>query len=130
VQISVFGPPQIAPGQRVQFLVYAHLPEAFEGVSTLCRALNVGADLLGTGYIDRPVPRETEVGIHMALANAGVAKSLINISWTGQTLPRTFDVFVQWESPTGVTSGIVSIGIGQERVGAIPIHFVVLPRSA
>ena len=129
VMLSVFGPPTIAPGQRVQFLVYAHLPEAFDGVATLCRAVHTGADLLGVGYIDRPVPRGTEVGLHLALANAGVARSLINFPWTGQTQPRTFEVFVPWESPPGLASGVVSAGVADARAAAVPLHFVVLPRS-
>ena len=129
VLLSVFGPPRIAPGQKVQFLVYAHRPEAFVGVSTLCRALHAEADLLGVGYLDRRVPRKSEVGLHLALANAGVAKSLLPFTWTGQTQPRVFDVFVPWESPPGVAAGVLSAGLNDHRIGTVPVHFVVLPRS-
>jgi hypothetical protein len=129
VLLSAFGPPAIAPGQRVRFLVYAHRAEAFDGVATLCRALHAGADLLGAGYIDRPVPRGTEVGLHLALANAGVAKSLLTFTWTGQTQPRTFEVFVPWESPPGLASGVLSAGVGDARVAAVPVQFEVVPRS-
>lgn len=130
VMVSVFGPPSVAPGQRIQLMVYANLPETFTGVATLCRALHAEADLLGVGYIDRPVPHKTKVGVHVAVANAGVAKSLTEFTWTGQTQPRTYELFVPWESPPGLTSGVVSAGIDDERVGTIPFHFVVLPRSS
>ena len=129
VQLSVFGPPEIAPGQRVEFLVYAHLPEAFEGVATLGRALRGDVELLGTGYVDIPVPRDSELGLHLALENAGVAKSLLELEWVGHTRPRNFEVFVPWESPAGLASGVLSAGLKNERVATVTIHFVVTPRG-
>jgi serine/threonine protein kinase len=129
VQLSVFGPPEIAPGQRVEFLVYAHLPEAFEGVATLGRALRGDVELLGTGYVDLPVPRNSELGLHLALENAGVAKSLRELEWIGHTSPRNFEVFVPWESPAGVASGVLSAGLKNERVATVTIHFVITPRG-
>jgi serine/threonine protein kinase len=130
ILLSVFGPPTVTPGQKIQLLVYANLPDAFAGVSTLCRALHPNSDLLGVGYIERPVEHKSSVGLHLAVANAGVAKSLTEFTWAGQTQPRTYDLFVPWECPPGLTSGVVSAGIDNERVGTIPFHFVVLPRSS
>ena len=130
VQLSVFGAPEVAPGHRVNFLVYAHSPEAFSNVVTLCRALRSDSDLLGAGYLDAPVPRGTDVGIHLALTYAGVAKSLVKFTWIGQTQPRTFEVFVPWESPTGLTSGVVTAGIDKTVVATIPLHFIIPTRHA
>jgi serine/threonine protein kinase len=130
VQLSVFGPPKVAPGQKAQVLVYAHRPEAFDGVATLCRALHPWADLLGAGFIDRPVGRGTEVGLHLAVSHAGVAKSKVGFTWSGQTQPRTFELFVPWESPPGLASGVVSADLTGERASAVQFHFVVPPRSS
>ncbi len=129
VQLSIFGPPEIAPGQRVEFLVYAHLPEAFEGVSTLGRALRGDVELLGTGYVDVQLLRNSELGLHLALENAGVAKSLRELEWVGHTSPRNFEVFVPWESPAGLASGVLSAGLNNERVATVALHFVVTPRG-
>ncbi len=128
VQLSVFGAPEVAPGHRVNFLVYAHSPEAFSNVVTLCRALRSDSDLLGAGYLDVPVSRGTDVSIHLALTYAGVAKSLVKFTWIGQTQPRTFEVFVPWESPTGLSSGVVTAGIDKTVVASIPLHFIIPSR--
>ena len=129
VQLTIFGAPEIEPGQRVNFLVYAHAPEAYSNVATLCRALRPDAELLGAGFLDSPVPRGVEIGIHMALAYAGVAKSLVQITWIGQTQPKTFEVFVPWESLPGLASGVVTAGVGKTMIASIPLHFVIPNRQ-
>ncbi len=129
VLLSVFGPPEVAPGQRFQVLVYASLADAFVGVSTLCRAVHAGTDLLGVGYIDRPVPPGTAVGLHLALTSAGVSRSLLEFTWTGQTQPKSFELVVPWESPPGLTAGALSAGIAGQRAGTVPLHLVIRPRS-
>ncbi len=130
VQLSVFGAPEVAVGQRVHFLVYAHAPEAHSNVATLCRAMRPDTELLGGGYLDTPVRRGTDIGLHLALTYAGVAKSLVQITWIGQTQPRTFEVFVPWESPLGLTSGVVTAGVEKSMVASIPLHFVIANRQA
>jgi len=130
VQLSVFGPPEVTPGQRFELIAYAHAPESFKSVTTLCRALNQSAELLGAGYINRPIIRGTAVSLHLGFEGAGVAKSLVTFSWFGQMQPRTFDVFVPWESSSGLTAGTLSAGIDKILSGTIQLHFVVLPRAS
>ena len=125
VQISVFGTPEIARGERVDFLVYAHSPQTHSDVATLCRAMRSHSELLGAGYLEVPVRRGIEVSLHMALAFAGVATSQRNITWIGQTQLQTFEVFVPWESPPGLASGVVTAGIDKTMVASIPLHFVI-----
>ena len=67
--------------------------------------------------------------MHLALTYAGVAKSLVKFTWIGQTQPRTFEVFVPWESPAGLASGVVTAGIDKTMVASIPLHFVIPPRQ-
>lgn len=129
VMLSVFGPPEIAPGQKVKFIAYAHLPEVAENVATLCRAMNKGTELLGAGYTEAAVQRGTHVTLHLTLASAGVAKSTVRFTWVGQPQPKTFDVFVPWESPHGVAAGTLDASLGDEPAAAIPLHFVVLARG-
>jgi hypothetical protein len=128
VQLSIFGLPEVNPGQRTNFMVYAHVPELYGSVTTLCRALLADSELLGSAYVDEPVGHDTELVLHMALANAGVAKSLLNLTWVGQTTPKSFEVFVPWESPSGLASGVLSVGMDNRRVGVVPLHFVVRAR--
>ncbi len=129
VQLSVFGPPEIAPGQRVKFIAYAHLPDVSDNVITLCRAMNKGVELLGAGHADEPVTRGAEVALHLTLASAGVAKSLVQFTWAGQPKPKTFDVFVPWESPPGLAAGTLTAGIADVLTATVAVHFVVLPRG-
>lgn len=129
VQLSVFGPPEIAPGEKVKFIAYAHLPDVSDNVVTLCRAMHKATELIGAGHTSEPVPRGTEVALHLALASAGVAKSLVTFPWTGQPQPKTFDVFVPWESPPGLAAGTLTAGIGEVLTATVPVHFVVLPRG-
>ncbi len=130
VQLSVFGPPEIPTGRRVAFWVYAHSPETFSDVVTLCRALRPNKDLLGAGYLDAFVGRGVDVNLHLALTYAGVANSLEMFTWIGQTIPRSFEVFVPWDSPPGLASGVVTAGIDKTMVGSIPLHFIIPPRKA
>ncbi len=129
VQISLFGAPEIAPGQRVNFIAYAHSPETFSNVVTLCRAMRPDAELIGAGFLDVQVRRGVDVSLHMALTHAGVAKSLVKFTWIGQTQPRTFEAFVPWESPAGLTSGVVTAGIDKTMVASIPLHFMIPNRT-
>ena len=130
VQLSVFGAPEVAAGQRVNFLVYAHSPDAYSNVATLCRAMRPDAELLGAGYLDVPVNRGADVNLHLALSSAGVAKSLVKFTWIGQSQHRTFEVFVPWESPPGLASGVVTAGIDKTMVASIPLHFIIPGRQA
>gem|GEM_PF-969707 len=129
VQLSLFGAPEVAPGQRVNFIVYAHAPDVFSNVVTLCRAMRPDAELIGAGFLDVPVRRGADVSLHMALTHAGVAKSLVKFTWVGQTQPRTFEVFVPWESPAGLTSGVVTAGIEKTMVASVPLHFMIPNRT-
>jgi len=130
VQFSLFGPAQVAPGQTYQFQVYSHPPDSFGSVCTISRAFTADTDLLATGFAARRVPRGSAVGLHLAVANAGVARSLASVKWVGQSKPWKFDVHVPWESPAGVIDGLLSVGLDQVEVARVPFELAVLPRTA
>jgi len=130
VQFSLFGPTYLSPGQTYSFQVCAHMPEAFAGVRTLSRAFQADAELRAAGYGDKRIRRGAVIGLHLAVANAAVAQSIVRFPWVGQSKPRKFDVYVPWESPSGRTPGLLSIGLGTEAIGRIHFDVIVLPRSA
>jgi hypothetical protein len=129
VQVSVFGPPSLTPGQSAKVSVYLHAPEAADSVHTLCRAFHHDAILIGTGYITREVEREENVGVHFSVANAGVTKSMQTLVWRGQPHRLVFDLHVPWESPGGPAPGVVSIGVDNVRIGRIDFRLHLLPRK-
>jgi serine/threonine kinase PknH len=130
VQVSVFGPPSLAPGQPGKVSVYLHTPETSDSVNTLCRAFHHDAVLIGTGFISREVVREEELGVHFSVANAGVSKSLQTFHWRGQPHRIVFDLHVPWESPGGPAPGVVSIGSENVRIGRIEFRLLLTPRKS
>ncbi len=130
VQLSVFGPSEVAPGQRVRLLVYAHVPDAFGGVATLCRALNPDAELLGGGYIQQLVARDTVVQLHLSVGNGVVPKPLVDLTWTGQTLPRSFEVIFPLESPDGWLTGQVAAGCQKQKVAEVAFQVSIRGRPS
>lgn len=130
VQVSVFGPPAVTPGQTVKLTVYLHPPDAAANVRTLSRAFQHDAELIGAGHLAREVPRESEVAVHLSVANAGVAKTQLAFAWHGQPHRLTFDLHVPWESPEGTSPGLVSVGLDNVRVGKVEFRFQVLARRA
>lgn len=128
VQLSVFGPAQISPGESVRVQVFAHLPETFDSVYTLSRAFHNDSILLATGYVDRPVERGANLSLQLKVTNAGVAHSLLTLAWLGQSQPRAFDVHVPWESPAGQSPVTLSVGVSGVAGGELrfPVH--ILPR--
>jgi serine/threonine protein kinase len=130
VQVSVFGPTAIAPGRSVKLAVYLHTAEARSSVRTLSRALLQDAELIGGGYLAREVARDSELAVHLAVANAAVAKALLPCRWRGQPQRIVFDLHVPWESPEGAAPGLVSVGLKNVRIGKIDFHLNVLPGKA
>lgn len=130
VQVSVFGPPTLTPGQAAKVSVYVHQPEASDSVHTLCRAFHHDAVLVGTGYVTREVARDEQVAVHFSVANAGVAKSMQDMVWRGQPMRLVFDLHVPWESPAGPAPGVVSVGIDSVRVGRVEFRLLVTPRKS
>lgn len=130
VQVSVFGPPAVAPGQTVKLTVYLHPPAAAPNVRTLSRVFQHDAELIGTGYLTCEVERAAEVAVHLSVANAGVAKTQLAFEWRGQPHRLGFDLHVPWESPEGPSPGLVSVGLNNVRVGKIEFRLHVLPRRA
>ena len=130
VRVSVFGPAAVAPGRSVKLAVYLHTPDAGASVRTLSRAFQHDAELIGAGYLAREVARESELAVHMSVANAGVAKTLFRCEWRGQPLRIGFDLHVPWESPEGDAPGLVSVGLNNVRIGKIEFRLNVLPRKA
>ena len=129
LQVSVFGPPAVTPGQTIKLSVYLHQPEAAESVRTLARAFQHDAELIGTGGVAREVPRESELAVHLSATNAAAAKSLVQVVWHGQPRPVLYDLHVPWESPAGPAPGLVSVGLENVRVGKAPFTLHILPRK-
>jgi serine/threonine protein kinase len=130
VQVSVFGPGAVAPGQSANLAVYLHRPDAGGSVRTLSRAFQHDAELIGTGYLIQEVARESELAVHVSVANAGVAQTLVTCAWRGQPRHVGFDLHVPWESPEGPSPGLVSVGLNNVRIGKIEFRLNVLPRKA
>jgi hypothetical protein len=119
VQLSVFGPVALVPGQRARLLVYAHLPDAFGGVATLCRALHPDAELLGGGYVQRLVPRDSVVQLHLTVPGGSVPKPLVEFTWVGQTQPRSFELLIPQSCQVGETSARLSAGWHNQKVAEV-----------
>jgi serine/threonine protein kinase len=130
VQVSVFGPGLVAPGQSFKLAVFLHPPAAATSVLTLSRAFQHDAEPLGTGFLTREVARESDLAVHLAVANAGVSKTLFRCGWRGQPQRIGFELHVPWESPEGASPGLVSVGLNNVRLGRIEFHLNVLPRKA
>lgn len=130
VQVSVFGPPTLTSGQPAKVSVYLHTPEASDSVNTLCRAFHHDAVMIGTGYLNREVTREEELGVHFTVANAGVAKSLQTFLWRGQPHRMVFDLHVPWESPGGPAPGVVSVGVNNVRIGKVEFRLLLSSRKS
>jgi len=129
IQVSIFGPVSHLPGQTSRLQVYTHPPESFASVQTLSRAFRPDTELLGAGYMPRFVSRGAGIGLHLAIANAGVSQSIIRFPWRGQTRPWAFDIYVPWESPSGATPGMLTVGLNEMQAVEIPFEVLVLPRS-
>jgi hypothetical protein len=129
VQVSVFGPPAVSPGQTARVTVYLHTPDAVNSVRTLSRAFQHDAELIGRGYVARQVSRQTQLGVHLFTSNAAAAKSLHTFSWRGTPHRISFDVHVPWESPSGPAPGLVSVGRDDIRIGKIAFNLHILPRK-
>jgi serine/threonine kinase PknH len=129
LRVSVFGPASIAPGQSAKVSVFLHTPEATDSVRTLSRAFHHDSELIGSGYVAQEVTRETALGVHLSVANAGVSKSLLTLIWRGQPHRLVFDLHVPWESPSGPAPGLVSVGRDNVRIGKIEFRLTLLPRK-
>src|SRR5262245_58333037 len=129
VQVSVFGPAVVAPGQSARLSVYLHTPDTTESVRTLSRAFHHDSELIGTGYVSREVARETTLAVHIGVVNAGVSKSLLTFVWRGQPHLLVFDLHVPWESPAGPAPGLVSVGRDNVRIGKTAFRLMLLPRK-
>lgn len=129
VQVSVFGPVALAPGESARVCVVLHAPDAAESVRTLTRAFERDAELLGTAAVVREVARASDLAVHLTVTNAGVDRSLVTVPWRGQPNRLTFDLHVPWESPSGPAPGLVSVGQDDVRVGKVEFHLQILPRK-
>jgi serine/threonine protein kinase len=129
LRVSVFGPLSVTPGQPAKLTVFLHTPETSESVRTLSRAFHHDSELIGSGYVAQEVSRETELGVHLSVANAGVTKSLMNMIWRGQPHRLVFDLHIPWESPGGPAPGLVSVGRNDVRIGKVEFWLTLLPRK-
>lgn len=128
LQLSIFGPVKVVAGQTIRFQVFAHPPVTFDSMKTLARTLQPNADLLAHGFADVPVARGESLTFQFAVANAGVGESTVTFPWNGQPLPKTFDVFVPWESQTGVTAGVLSVLHGSTKAAFIAFQFSIVAK--
>lgn len=129
VQVSVFGPPAVVPGQSARLSIYLHTPDVIASVHTLARAFHHDAEPIGTEYLTREVARQTPLAVHVGVVNAGVSKSIQTFVWRGQPHNLTFDLHVPWESPAGPASGLVSVGQDNVRIGKTEFRLMLLPRK-
>ena len=130
VQVSVFGPPTVAPGQTVRITVVLHPPGSADSVRTLARAFDRDAEPLGTGYLTRETARGDDLAVHLAVANAGVARSLISFPWQGRPHRLGFELHVPWECLAGPAPALVSVGRDDTRIGRAEFRLDVLPRKS
>lgn len=128
VQLSVYGPPEVAPGQSIRVQVFAHLPETFDSVRTLSRAFHCDSILLATGYVGRPIERGAELKLVLKVRNAGVAQAELELAWLGQSHPRSFDVHVPWEAPSGSTPATLTVGADGKDPTEVAFPIQILPR--
>jgi hypothetical protein len=129
LQVSVFGPKSVAPGQPAKLTVFLHTPETSDSVRTLSRAFHHDSELIGSGFLAQDVARDSELGVHLSVANAGVSKSLLTLTWRGQPHRLVVDLHVPWESPGGPAPGLVSIGRNNIRIGKVEFWLTLLPRK-
>ncbi|MBA4191001.1 MAG: hypothetical protein C0467_23700 [Planctomycetaceae bacterium] len=129
VQVSVFGPPVVSPGQTVRVMVNLHRPESADSVRTLARAIQNDAELLGTGHVLGDIFRDTEVGVHLTVTGAGVSKSLLTFIWRGQPRRLLFELHVPWEASAGPAVGVATVGYNNILVAKVEVNVDVLPRK-
>jgi serine/threonine protein kinase len=129
LRVSIFGPLSVMPGQPAKLTVFLHTAETTESVRTLSRAFHHDSELIGSGFVTQEVSRDTELGIHVSVANAGISKSLMTMTWRGQPHRLVFDLHIPWESPGGPAPGLVSIGRENIRIGKVEFWLTLLPRK-
>jgi serine/threonine protein kinase len=129
VQVSLFGPATITTGQPVKLAVYVHTPDDFKNVKTLSRAMNDKSELLAVGNPDRMIPRHHEFGLHLSVANGGVAKSVHRFSWEGKPTSFVFELLVPWESPAGRSPAVLSLGLDNVLTGRVPFAITIRARA-
>jgi serine/threonine protein kinase len=122
IQVSVFGPSRTARSEAPRVTVYLHPPSATESVTTLARAFQHEAVLLGIGSINHPIQRGAYLAIHLAITHTAVTTPLGSCIWQGQPHRQTFDLVVPWEAPLGLATGVVSVGQENVRIGKIVFH--------
>ena len=128
VQVSVYGPTAILPGQTAELSVYLHTPDVVESVRTLSRAFHHDSELIGSGFVTTEVAREAQLAVHLSVANAGITKSLLTVAWHGPPQRLVFELHIPWEAPSGAAPGVVSIGSQDVRIGKIDFRLLLLPR--
>jgi serine/threonine protein kinase len=130
VHVSVYGPPALTPGASARLAVFVHDAGAAASVRTLARAFQLDAELLGTGAVGQEVARGSELAVHLSVANAGVATSLVKCVWRGQPQRLVFELHVPWVSPGGPAPGLVSVGRDNVRIGKAEFRLHIQPRKA
>jgi hypothetical protein len=130
VQLSLFGPLQLAAGQPAKWQAYAHTPDVFANVQTLARAFLTDSELIAAGYLDWEIRAGESISLHLAVSQAGVSVPMVTFHWLGQTLPRTFDVFAPWDTPAGLVPATLSAGIGGVQAASVPFELEITSRGS
>lgn len=128
VRLSLFGPVRLIPGQSSRLQVYCHPDSAAAPVRTMARAFSPDFELLGSGTLDRDIPWGTKVRLHLTIQNVGIAEPVFQLTWSGQTLAYTFDAFVPWESPAGMSTARLDVEIDGTSTAAIPAAVAIASR--
>jgi hypothetical protein len=128
IQISVFGPPEVRPGQTVKVSVNLHPPEAAESARTLARAFQHDAELVGTGFLTVEAVRGSELDVHLSASNLGVGRSALRFVWRGQPHRLMFELHIPWEAACGLTRGETEVFRKGASLGNTAFHMRVLPR--
>lgn len=126
VQVSVFGPAQVAHTQAPRLTVFVHSPSVAESVRTLARAFHHDAILLGSGPLAMELSRGSRLDVHVSIAHISVSNPLAGFNWRGQPHRLMFDLIVPWEAPVGPALGVVSIGHDDIRVGKVEFELPIL----
>lgn len=125
IQVSVFGPAEVALSQSPQLTVFLHTPSVAESAATLARAFHHDAVLLGTGTVQTLVQQDVPIDIHLALSTLSVTNPLCGFQWQGQPHRLTFNFVVPWGTRLGPAKGLISIGRNQMRIGKVEFQIVV-----
>ncbi|MGL6095122.1 MAG: serine/threonine-protein kinase [Fimbriiglobus sp.] len=112
VQISLFGPADVAPGEPRTFQLYAHPPAEFAATRALARSGGGPAELLATGFAAALVRRGRPVALGLAIPTAGIPPTAAVIVWDGAVRAAAVEVRFPKRANTGQHPGELAVRVG------------------